>query len=72
MKYRCIKNFNIEIYDDDWDPTGEYTVVYSGTIWELDENTNNISGEVHLDNENLEWIEISRDTLEEYFEEVKE
>lgn len=71
MKYKCINDFNIEKYDDEWMPTGEYTVVSSGTIWELDENTNNIGGEVHLDNVKLGWIEISIDTLEEYFVEVE-
>lgn len=68
MKYRCVNEFYIEIYDDDWMPTEEYKKIPSGSIWELDEHTNNIGGEVHLDNDEMGWIEISRDTLEECFE----
>ena len=68
MKYKCINEFYIEIYDEDWMPTGEYRTIPAGTVWELDESTNNIGGEVHLDNDDEGWIEISRDTLEECFE----
>lgn len=72
MKYRCINEFYIEIYDEGWMPTGEYRTIPADTVWELDESTNNIGGDVHLDNDDEGWIEISRDTLEECFEEVKE
>ena len=72
MKYRCINEFYIEIYDEGWMPTGEYRTIPVGTVWDLDESTNNIGGGVHLDNDDEGWIEISRDTLEECFEEVKE
>ena len=72
MKYKCANEFYIEIYDETWMPTGEYKTIPAGTIWELDESTNNIGGEVHLDNDDEGWIEISRDTFEECFEEVRE
>ena len=69
MKYKCINEFYVEIYDEEWMPTGEYGTIHTGTVWELDEYTNNIGGEVHLDNDDGEWIEISREILEECFEE---
>lgn len=72
MKYKCINEFYIEIYDEVWMPTGEYRTIHTGTVWELDEYTGNIGGEVHLDNDDGGWIEISRKTLEECFEEVIE
>lgn len=72
MKYRCINEFYIEIYDEGWMPTGEYRTISAGTVWELDESTNNIGGDVHLDNDDEGWIEISREKLEECFEEVRE
>lgn len=53
-------------------PTGKYRTIPDGTVWEPNEYTNNIGGEIHLENENEGWIEISRDTFEECFEEVKE
>ena len=71
MKYKCINEFYIEIYDEEWNPTGEYRTIPAGTVWELDEYTNNIGGEVHLDNDDEGWIEISRDTFKECFEEVR-
>ena len=51
MKYRCINEFYIEIYDEGWMPTGEYRTIPVGTVWDVDESTNNIGGEVHLDND---------------------
>ena len=71
MKYRCKKDFPIEIYDEYDMPTMAYTDIKSGTVWTRDDNENYIGGEVHLDNEEtMEWIEISHETLSEYFEEL--
>ena len=71
MKYRCKKDFPIEIYDEHGMPTTEYRDIKSGTVWTRDDNADYIGGEVHLDNEEtMEWIEISHETLREYFEEL--
>lgn len=71
MKYRCKKDFQIEIYDEHCMPTMEYGDIKSGTVWTRDDNADYIVGEVHLDNEEtMEWIEISHETLREYFEEL--
>lgn len=72
MKYKCINEFYIEIYDENCMPTGEYRTIPADTVWELDEYTNNIGGEVRITNDDMEWVEIPRDTLEECFEEVRE
>lgn len=73
MKYRCVNEFHIEIFDKEWMPTGEYITITAGTIWELNNYTNNIGGEVHLDNIDDEgWIEIPQEKLEECFEEIQE
>lgn len=72
-KYRCIKDFPIEIYDEYDMPTSEYRDIESGTIWSKDNEADYIGGEVHLDNEDgLEWIEISHETLKIYFEPMTE
>lgn len=71
MKYRCKKDFPIEIYDENGMPTTEYRDIKSGTVWTRDDNADYIGGEVHLDNEEtMGWIEISHETLREYFEEL--
>lgn len=71
MKYKCIKDFDVEICDYDCMPTGKFKIISSGTVWELDEDTNYTGGDVvHLDN-NLEWIEIPKNKFEECFDEVK-
>lgn len=70
MRYRCIKPFNIEKYDEDCMPTGKYNTIAKDSIWEKIEGANYIGGEVHLESEDLSWIEITEDTLEAYFERV--
>ena len=70
MFYKCIKEFEYEVYDDYGFPTGEYKTVKVGTVWEVS-SENYIGGEIHLDNiDVLDWIEISRETLKEFFRET--
>lgn len=70
MEYRCINGFQIEIYDEHGMSTGEYKTIPAGTIWELNKSADYIGGEVHLDNADGFWIEISRNTIEKFFVEV--
>ena len=51
-------------------PTGKYNTIAKDSIWEKIEGANYIGGEVHLESEDLSWIEITEDTLEGYFERV--
>lgn len=70
MKYRCIKGFCIDCCDGDGFRVDETFDVEEGTVYE--ETTENIiGGDVHLETEN-NWIEISKEHLKEYFEEVSE
>lgn len=67
--YRCINSFTVDLYDNIGMMTGGYVEVGRGSIWECDDETNVIGGEVHLDNpETMEWLEITEKDLEEYFE----
>mgnify|MGYP001018320666 CR=1 FL=1 len=71
MKYKCIKSFEVERYDDDDCWTEDYQAVEVGSVWEETSN-NYIGGELHLEAvEGLRWLEISRETLNQYFEEVQ-
>ena len=71
-RYRCIKEFEILKVDDNGFETGEYLFVEVDSVWVLDEDTNYIGGQNHLECDDLlsegpSWIEISDEALERYF-----
>lgn len=69
MKYICIKEFFVPKYDGDGFDSGEYMTIEKGSMWLSDDTVDYIGGEIHLDNlGNGDWIEISFDTLHEYFQ----
>lgn len=71
--YKCIRDFNVETCDEDGFPTDKFFVIKSGTEWERNNYTNIIGGDVHLDSvDDSRWIEISYDTLKDYFIESEE
>lgn len=71
MKYKCIKPFMLDTYDNDGFYTDGYMEIKTGEVYEVG-NEKIIDGEIHLDGVNVNrWIEISKETLDEYFEEVK-
>lgn len=67
--YKCIKSFSVDEYDDDgFLIEGEYKIIEEGTLWELDEEKFRvIGGSVRLTKNLWTWLEISKETLEEYF-----
>ena len=70
---QVIKSFMIDSYDDDgFLIENSPRVVDEGEVYTLDETGSTvIGGEVHLDHENGSWLEITRDSLNEYFKEVE-
>lgn len=71
--YKCIKGFSLEKCDDNGSTIdGEYTTVEEGSIWHIPEDAKYrfIGGDVRLENDESEWIEISEETLEEHFQEI--
>lgn len=76
MKYRCVKEFGLPKVNDGGIETGDYYFIEVDSTWELNENKHYLSTGCHLERvENVadvipEWIEISKDTLGQYFEEV--
>lgn len=77
-KYKCIKNLCIEIRDDDGFSTGKYDTVQRGTIWKEDPyDMYRICGGPEtarlesVDPQNLYWLEITKETLESYFEAIE-
>lgn len=74
MKYKCKKTFLLDRYDDDGFYVEDYTQVNEGELFELCEDPFRvIGGEIRLVGiNNGQWLEISKETLAIYFEEVKE
>ena len=74
MKYKCKKTFLLDRYDDDGFCVEDYTQVNEGELFELCEDLFRvIGGEIRLVGiNNGQWLEISKETLAIYFEEVKE
>lgn len=73
MFYECIKDFQIENYDEHGFPKCEYSTIKSGSKWERDDETDIIGGDVHLESaDGLQWIEISKDTLRDFFKESED
>lgn len=72
MKYKCIKPFMLDTHDGDGFYVDGYMEIKAGEIYEVG-NEKIIDGEIHLDGVNVNrWIEISKETLDEYFTEVEE
>lgn len=70
MKYKCVKAFILDTYDNDGFYVDGYMEIEVGEVYEVG-NEKIIDGEIHLDGVNVNrWIEISRETLNEHFEEV--
>jgi hypothetical protein len=74
--YRCIKKFSLEKCDENGIILGgEFIVIKEGSVWYLPEEIDHrtIGSEVRLECDELDevgWIEIRKETLEEYFEVV--
>lgn len=69
--YKCIKEFSLELYDDDgFIIENEYIDINKGTIWYIpeDDDYRLIEGEVRLENEEMAWIEITKETFKNNFE----
>lgn len=73
-KYRCIKDFSVQECDGDgFEMENSYKNIEKGATYTLDESGHTIiGGEIHLDNiQDGSWLEIGRERLSEYFEEVR-
>ncbi len=71
MKFNCINDFYVDLVDDNGFSTKENRCrVRKGSMWELEDNKNTLTGaELRLvELTGLNWIEISQKRLSEYFE----
>lgn len=72
-EYKCIKGFLVAESDDDGGLTDKDFKVKKGTIWHTPDNKNYrfIGGEIRLEHNDGEWIEIAKETFKEHFERVR-
>lgn len=75
-RYKCKKPFCVDKYDDDgFLVENDSIVIEEGTIYESDESGHMmIGGEDHVHLYSVEggsWVEITKECLEEYFEEIR-
>lgn len=77
MKYKCIKEMCLPKCDGDgFEIPNKYGFVVVGSVWEKDNRTSIIGGEIHLEaivnSEDFGWIEISADDLKENFVQMQD
>lgn len=75
-QYKCIRTFEVDEVDGDGFRTGDFKYVEGGSIWQENEDAVNVLGtETHLEcvkaeNDEIPWIEISKEALVKDFEEI--
>ena len=76
IEYKCIKEFSVDLLDDDCKYTGKTKKITVGSRWQR-AGYNLGDGEVHLEkyavrkgNLTGHWIEIPKERLNECFEEL--
>lgn len=71
-RYRCKKSFVVDSYDDDgFLIENKEKLIEVGQMYELNKTGSTIiGGDVHLDNADGSWLEITKEHLQEFFEEV--
>lgn len=73
MKYKCIKTFDVEKYDEDGFSLNKPFIVKQGTIWEVDESGFRLVGDkesIRLESD-YGWLEIDKDILDTYFSKIE-
>lgn len=74
-RYKCKKSFCVDCYDDDGFLENSSIVIEKDKVYELDQSGYMIIGGrnyIHLDSiDDGSWLEIPKDDLKEYFEEIK-
>lgn len=70
-QYRCLKTFYVDILDDEGFPTEKNMCVKKDSIW-YEAPSPIFEGEIRLENDNSDFLEISEEYLKCYFEYVGE
>ena len=75
-KYKCIKEFMIDVVDGDGAIIeNEYNFIAKDSLWELDDSSFRVcDGDIRLlafENDRYSWLEIPYEDLEKHFEEIE-
>lgn len=72
--WECEKDFSIDQYDDNGNPTGDNVTVHKGSIWKMDTTGSTyLSADIHLDDPyGQEWIELSIEKFHLHFQPYRE
>ena len=73
MKYKCIKTFDVEKYDEDVFSLNKPFIVKQVTICEVDESGFRLVGDkesIRLESD-YGWLEIDKDILDTYFSKIE-
>src|SRR5471030_1116773 len=75
MKYKCIKDFSLDEYDDNGAFADKQILCEKDSIWETDEIANRFIGDkdtvrlIEISNkDSFRWMEVSKEMLDECFE----
>lgn len=74
MKYICKEGFCVERYDDDGWPTDTYMIIEKGEVYEVNEDWHRVAGgydTIRLEN-NVNWLELCKETIDTYFNVLEE
>lgn len=76
MRYKCIKAFSVDKYDDNGFPIeNEYENIEIGSVWETGDAANMMTGGLeHIRLESIvdgSWLEIPKEQMDEYFKQIK-
>ena len=69
--YKCIKRFSLYKCNDNGSLEDEEIMVIENTVWTLSKQSTPLIGDIRLESDNLEWIEITQEGLNEYFIEIE-
>ena len=70
MKYQCIDNFALPLYDENGYITDTYSDVEEGSIWNLSEDKYRFCAgkdSIRLESDGGRWLEITKNDFKSYF-----
>ena len=71
--FECKKEFEVSEWDNDNDCwSDEIMVIEKGSVWECTGLGCICGGEIRLENDEAQWIEVSEETLQTYFSDITE
>ncbi len=71
MKYQCIDNFALPLYDENGYITDNCMDVEEGSVWNLSEDKYRFCAakdSIHLEHDDGRWLEITKNNFKRYFE----